>query len=173
MDPQQEFHLVLEWTLLFCWPCYQKSCGIFWFSIFHAHLCWWEVEIFTFHGLFSSMTSTNMTANPSGRTLNMSFTWNWSHPCSVNALGLQLLYKSIFDLRVRCSVFSFWILLRILQGHQPHHMTANPSGRTLNKSFTWFWIGLCCSAGPITARAMWFFTSQFSVRFSDGVEDQL
>ena len=103
----QVFGLVLEWTLLFWWPCYQKSCGIFQLSIFCAHLCWCEVEIFTVHGLFSSITSTKMTVIPTGRTLNKSFTW------------------------------------------------------------------ICCSAGPITTTAVWFFSSQFSAPISVGVEDQL
>ena len=103
----QVFDLVLEWTLLFWWPCYQKSCGIFQLSIFCAHLCWCEVEIFTVHGLFSSITSTKMTVIPTGRTLNKSFTW------------------------------------------------------------------ICCSAGPITTTAVWFFSSQFSAPISVGVEDQL
>ena len=114
---------------------------IFQFSIFCAHLCWCggPVEIFTAHGLFSWTTSKNITAIPSWRTLNTlnkSFTWFWSHPCPVNSLGLQFYIRVFLTFVCGLWFFTFWILFRILQGHQPHHVTANPSGRTLNKCLT-------------------------------------
>ena len=136
-----------------------------------------QLKIFTAHGLFSWTTSKNITAIASWRTLNTlnkSFTWFWSHPCPVNTLGLQFLYKSIFDLRVRCLVFY------ILNSFQDSARAPTPPcdckpirkdpQQVFDKCLAWFWSGLCCSGDPVTKRAVGFFSYPFSARISVGVK---